>query len=155
MPRAPKQPKAVKDSSKTKAPVSYEVRRILQIIKEYYDEHIHSKWVEAYKDYLLYTVDRAVEIEDFQTNVKMPIVKMYVDTMWTSVYDNDFSFRVSGRNKADHKKARSVLNFMEWAFSVSNSREELMQALKEALITGNGYFKAGFRDDVTTVEYVK
>lgn len=96
-----------------------------------------------------------MEIEDFQTNVKLPIVKMYVDTMWTSIYDNDFTFRVSGRNKKDHKKAGSVLNFMEWAFSVSNSREELMQALKEALIVGNGYLKAGFYDHTTKIEYEK
>jgi len=96
-----------------------------------------------------------MEIESFQTNVKLPIVKMYVDTMWTSIYDNDFTFRVSGRNKEDHKKAQSVLNFMEWAFSVSNSRIELMSALKESLITGNGYLKAGFRDHTTKVEFKK
>ena len=81
--------------AQTVAKVDSEIDRILQIIKEYYDAHIHHKWVKAYKDYLLYTVDRAVVIEDFQTNVKMPIVKMYVDTMWTSIYDNEFSFRVS------------------------------------------------------------
>lgn len=151
----PKNPNSAAGPENTVAPIESEIRRILQVVKEYYDRHIHQKWVGAYKDYLLYTVDRAIEIEDFQTNVKMPIVKMYVDTMWTSIYDNDFSFRVSGRTRSDHKKASSVLNFMEWAFSVSRNREELMQSLKEALITGNGYFKAGFVDQTTEVEFKK
>lgn len=51
------------------------------------------------------SVDRAVEIEDFQSNIKMPIVKMYVDAMWSSIYDTNIAFRVSGKNASDHKNA--------------------------------------------------
>ena len=134
---------------------SSEVRRIFSSIKQYYENHIHSKYVDGYKNYLLYTADRANEIKDFQTNVKIPMTKMNVDTMYTSIFDNDFKFRVSGRNKDDHKKAQNQLNYLEWWFSVSKSRPELMMSLKETLTVGNGYSKIAFVDNTETVEYFK
>jgi hypothetical protein len=60
-----------------------EVGRILSSIKTYYAEHLWEKWVEAYKNYFMYKIDRQLKIKDFQTNIKSPVVKMYVDAMWT------------------------------------------------------------------------
>ena len=31
----------------------------------------------------MYKLDRSLLIKDFQTNIKSPVVKMYVDAMWT------------------------------------------------------------------------
>ncbi len=80
---------------------------------------------------------------------------MFVDTMWSSVYDNNLEIRVSGRNSDDHKHAESMLNYTQWGFSISNSRKHLMQSLKEAMILGNGYGKIGFVDTTTEIEYKK
>lgn len=133
-----------------------EIKRIYTSLKSYYEDHIWwTKWVPWYKNYLLYTVDRQLEIEDFQTNIKVPIVKMYVDAMWTSVYDNNLEFRVSGRTKKDHKKAQSLKDYLEWWFSVSGSRKHFMQSIKEALILWNWYWRIGFVDETTEIEYTK
>jgi hypothetical protein len=106
----------------------------LEIVKNFYNNHLRNKWASAYKNYFMYKLDRALLIKDFQTNIKSPVVKMYVDAMWTGLYDNVINFRVVGRDRDDQKKADDVKAFLERGFSASNSRMELMQAIKEALI---------------------
>jgi hypothetical protein len=110
------------------------VRETLEIVKNFYSNHLWNKWASAYRNYFMYKLDRALLIKDFQTNIKSPVVKMYVDAMWTGLYDNVINFRVVGRDRDDQKKADDVKAFLEWGFSASNSRMELMQAIKEALI---------------------
>jgi len=132
-----------------------EVQRILQTIKTYYEDNLWTKWINAYKNYLLYKIDRQMEIEDFQTNIKLPVIKMYIDAMWTWIYDNNLDFHVSWRNQDDHKNAEAVLNYTQWWFAVSNSRKHLMQSIKEALILWNGYGKIWFINNIEKISYNK
>ena len=125
----------------------------LEIVKNFYSNHIWNKRANAYKNYFMYKLDRAILIKDFQTNIKAPVVKMYVDAMWTGLYDNVINFRVIGRDRDDQKKADDVKAFLEWWFSASNSRLELMQAIKEALICWPWYLKIGFVDREKKIEY--
>jgi hypothetical protein len=60
-----------------------EVRRVLGFLKTYYSDHLWEKRVESYKNYFMYKIDRQLKIKDFQTNMKSPVTKMYVDAMWT------------------------------------------------------------------------
>ena len=131
------------------------VRETLEIVKNFYSIHLWNKWASAYRNYFMYKLDRALLIKDFQTNIKSPVVKMYVDAMWTWLYDNVINFRVVGRDRDDQKKADDVKAFLEWWFSASNSRMELMQAIKEALICWPGYLKIGFIDREKKIEYKK
>lgn len=127
----------------------------LEIVKNFYSNHLRNKWATAYKNYFMYKLDRAILIKDFQTNIKSPVVKMYVDAMWTWLYDNVINFRVVGRDREDQKKADDVKAFLEWWFSASNSRMELMSAIKEALICWPWYLKIGFVDREKKIEYKK
>ena len=127
----------------------------LNIVKNFYSNHLWNKWASAYRNYFMYKLDRAVLIKDFQTNIKSPVVKMYVDAMWTGLYDNVINFRVVGRDRDDQKKADDVKAFLEWGFSASNSRMELMSAIKEALICWPGYLKIWFIDREKKIEYKK
>lgn len=132
-----------------------EVWRILNFIKTYYTDHLWEKWVSAYKNYFMYKIDREMTIKSFQTNVKSPVTKMYVDAMWTGIYDNVINFRVIWRDKEDQKKAGIVKNFLEWWFSISDSRKELMSAVKEALICWPAYLKVGFVNREKKIKYRK
>lgn len=132
-----------------------EVRRILNFIKSYYQDHLREKWVNAYKNYFMYKIDREMKIKSFQTNIKSPVTKMYVDAMWTGVYDNVINFRVIGRDKEDQKKAGIVKNFLERGFSISESRKELMSSVKESLICWPSYLKVGFVNRKKEVRYRK
>ena len=131
------------------------IRETLEIVKNFYSVHLWNKWASAYRNYFMYKLDRALLIKDFQTNIKSPVVKMYVDAMWTGLYDNVINFRVVGRDREDQKKADDVKAFLERGFSASNSRMELMQAIKEALICWPGYLKIGFIDREKKIEYKK
>ena len=131
------------------------MRETLEIVKNFYSVHLWNKWASAYRNYFMYKLDRALLIKDFQTNIKSPVVKMYVDAMWTGLYDNVINFRVVGRDRDDQKKADDVKAFLEWWFSASNSRMELMQAIKEALICWPWYLKIGFIDREKKIEYKK
>ena len=131
------------------------VRETLEIVKNFYSIHLWNKWASAYRNYFMYKLDRALLVKDFQTNIKSPVVKMYVDAMWTGLYDNVINFRVVGRDRDDQKKADDVKAFLEWWFSASNSRMELMQAIKEALICWPWYLKIGFVDREKKIEYKK
>ena len=132
-----------------------EVRRILNFVKTYYQDHLREKRVAAYKNYFMYKIDRQLKIKDFQTNMKSPVTKMYVDAMWTWVYDNVINFRVIGRDRDDQKKAEKVKAFLERGFSISNSREEFMTTLKEALICWPWYIKVGYVDREKKIKYRK
>ena len=134
---------------------SYDERRRLEFLKRYYEAHLWQKWQKAYEDYLLYTVDRKLIIKGFQSNVKIPLIKTYVDSMWTNIYDTNLQMRVSGRTKEDHKKSDSALQFVEWAMSVSNSYQEFMQCVKEAMICWVGYGKIGFMDHTSEISYTR
>ena len=131
------------------------MRETLEIVKNFYSNHLWNKWASAYRNYFMYKLDRALLIKDFQTNIKSPVVKMYVDAMWTGLYDNVINFRVVGRDREDQKKADDVKAFLERGFSASNSRMELMSAIKEALICWPGYLKIGFIDKDKKIEYKK
>lgn len=129
--------------------------RILNFVKTYYQDHLWEKRVNAYKNYFMYKLDRSFIIEDFQTNVKSPVVKMYVDAMRTWLYDNVINFRVMWREREDQDKADWVRSFLERGFSISDSRKELMAAVKEALICWSWYLKIWFVNKNKTIKYRK
>ena len=132
-----------------------EIYRVMNFVNNYYRSHIWPKWIKAWKDYLLNTIDRQLEIQDFQSNMKVPITRQYVNALWKSVYDNTIDFRVSGRTKQDHNKAAAEKNFLDWAFSRSHARLKLLQAGLEALIIGNAYVRTGFRNNKKDINYYK
>lgn len=140
----------IKDSN-----LESELRRIFVYVRDYFQKFVNEKEVDAYKNYLLYTMDRQVKIKEFQTNIKVPVVKQYVDTMYAAIYDNDIAFRVTARNKKDYKKAKSFNEFLDWAFTISGSYDQLMQAVKEVLIVGRGFGRIGFHDGNETITFKK
>jgi hypothetical protein len=132
-----------------------EIRRIFTHHKQHFERFLWPMYVSAWKNYLLYTMDRQEVIHGFQTNIKVPIIKAFVDTMWTSVYDNALNTKVSGRKKDSHKTAQSMKNFLDWCFSVSNSRPQFMEAAKESMLTGIGFLKTGFVSEERILEFKK
>mgnify|MGYP003402881101 CR=1 FL=1 len=132
-----------------------ELRRIFVYVRDYFQRYVNDKEILAYKNYLLYTMDRQVQIEKFQTNMKVPVIKQYVDTMFAAIYDNDIAFRVTARNKKDLKKAKSFNDFLDWAFTISGSYDQLMEIIKETLIVGRGFGRISFHNGNEEVEYKK
>lgn len=87
--------------------------------------------------------------------MKVPVIKQYVDTMFAAIYDNDIAFRVTPRNKKDLKKAKSFNEFLDWAFTISSSYDQLMEVIKETLIVGRGFGRISFHDGNEEISYIK
>jgi len=148
---------AAKSNELCNAPMASELRRIVQQLKFYYEDNVWPRYIAGWKNYYLYNQDRAMKIKSFQTNVKLPVVKMFVDTMWTAIYDNQLQLRVSGRTQEHQKNAESMFNFLTWAFSnpVGKSRGQFMEIVKEGLINGNGYGRIGFTSVERELNWMK
>jgi hypothetical protein len=133
----------------------YEIERSLQTLLNYYVWQMFPKRINAYKKYFMYKQDRQQEIQDWQTNMQLPITKMFVDWLWKGIYDNNLTFRVAWRTENDHKRAESIRKYIERGFSTSDSRVDLMDIGKEALITGIGNGKAWFVNRKSVINYRK
>ena len=132
-----------------------DLQRVVTEYKSLYENHMWKRWAKAYRDYLLDGSSRATEILDFQSNMKVPIVKQYVDALWTSIYDNNLNFKTTGRNKNSHKKASSAHDYLSWAFTRSKSWQKIMDSSKEAILEWNGYIKVWFTDNSKSHSFKK
>jgi len=110
---------------------------IVNQLAAHFRRNVWPEDIKDYKDYVVYTSKydkNGKEIPEWQTNGTIPISRMHNDVMFSSVYDNVLQSRVSGRTKEDHVKADTVRNFVEWGMSRGQSRKELIEAAKEAII---------------------
>ena len=131
------------------------LERVINEYKHLFENHMWRRWAKWYRDYLLDWSDRENSILPFQSNIKVPIVKQYVDALWTSVYDNQINFKTTWRNKESYKKASNAHDYLAWAFTRSKSWSKLMDAVKECVIEWNWYVKIWFMNNTINHSYSK
>ena len=132
-----------------------DLERVVNEYKHLFENHMWRRWAKAYRDYLLDGSDRDNKVLDFQSNIKVPIVKQYVDALWTSIYDNQINFKTTWRNKESYKKAANAHDYLSWAFTRSQSWQKLMDSVKECVLEWNWYVKVWFVNNVTPHKYEK
>lgn len=69
-----------------------------------FENYVFPKYLDNYKVYLWFILDRASEIESWQSNVDYPLVAATVDTMFANLYDFWYKFNV------EDDKLREVCN---------------------------------------------
>lgn len=129
---------------------------IVNQLAAHFRRNVWPEDIKDYKDYVVYTSKydkNGKEIPEWQTNGTIPISRMHNDVMFSSVYDNVLQSRVSGRTKEDHVKADTVRNFVEWGMSRGQSRKELIEAAKEAIICWEGYIFMWFKNVKERIRY--
>jgi hypothetical protein len=135
---------------------STNVVSIIQKLARHFQQNVWPEDIKDYKDYVVYTSKydkNGKEIPEWQTNGTIPISRMHNDVMFSSVYDNVLQSRVSWRTKEDHVKADTVRNFVEWGMSRGQSRKELIESAKEAIICWEGYNFMGFKNVTERIKY--
>jgi len=132
-----------------------DVDRVVREYKLMYENHMWRRWAKWYRDYLLDWSDRGNEVMAFQSNIKVPVIKQYVDALWTAIYDNQINFKTTGRNKDSYKKASDAHDYLSWAFTRSMSWPKLMDAVKECVIEWDWYVKVWFKNYEEDFEYTK
>lgn len=129
---------------------------IVKKLARHFQRNVWPEDIKDYKDYIVYTSKydkNGKEIPDWQTNGTIPISRMHNDVMFSSVYDNVLQSRVSWRTREDHAKADTVRNFVEWGMSRGQSRKELIESAKEAIIDGEWYNFMWFKNVSETIRY--
>lgn len=74
--------------------------RIESLIKETmtdFEWYVFPKYIDNYKVYLWFILDRLWDIESWQSNVDYPLVASIVDTMFANIYDSSVKFNISDR----------------------------------------------------------
>lgn len=69
-----------------------------------FENYVFPKYLDNYKVYLWFILDRAAEIEAWQSNVDYPLVAATVDTMFANLYDFGYKFNI------DENKIREECN---------------------------------------------
>lgn len=126
------------DAQGKKSEVDKDTKAVVDIcnhIIPYFHQTYFRRYVEDYKKYLWYKWDRQKLIMDWQSNIHIPLVATYADTMYNSLYDSKMKFNILSDNKS-----LSVL--LNKAFDRDNNwRNTVLDAAREAIITGKGFVK--------------
>jgi hypothetical protein len=92
-----------------------------------FEQEKFPKYIDNYKQYLWYTLDRLADIESWQTNISYPLAASIVDTEFANLFDFNFVFWVQ----------ESIFKNLCWdVFDYkSQGKQALKWSLKECLIT--------------------
>lgn len=114
---------------------------LAQSVIWFFEQSYFNSYLEGYKLYLWYKWDRSATLEPWQTNITYPIIPTIIDTLHSTMFDNQSVFTVWAYSKADKERTDKPRMYLNWTFDVSDSRDELFDILKEALITWNWFWK--------------
>ena len=117
----------------------------------FFESNYFDSYLEGYKLYLCFKWDRSLSIESWQTNISYPIVPTIVDTLHSTMFDNQSIFSVWAYNKEDKERVDKPRQYLNWSFDVSKSRDELMDIVKEWLIVWNWFWKITMVEDIDKV----
>lgn len=105
-----------------------------------YENTFFPKWIQAIKDYVLCTVDRALELKrknmSYRTNEKQPIIRTYVDRLVQTIFRANFSLKAYAQSEKNFKRTKAVQRFVEWCFSSSEARQGLIDQATTAILIG-------------------
>lgn len=100
-----------------------------QLIKQTiltFEQYVFPKYIDNYKVYLWFVLDRISEIEPWQSNVDYPLVSSIVDTMFASLYDSAYKFNID--DEALRRACNRAYDFRQ------TGKRTLSPVTKEALI---------------------
>lgn len=110
---------------------------------------VHSKRIQAIKDYQLTTIDRALQLKkknmSFLTNEKIPIIRSHTDRIIKALFDGKFTWKVygaEGKDKASNKE--NIQHFANWIYSSADIRKRVLEIGTDSILLGNGFLRTGF-----------
>ena len=124
-----------------------------------YENTFFPKWIQAWKDYLLYTGDREYELRRkgmcFLTNEKQPIVYTFVNRLHQALFKANFTIKTYAMSESKTKSAKAVQRFIEFCFSSSNCRQGMIDCGFTSLLLGPGYARTTFDVSKEKVKQIK
>lgn len=106
-----------------------------------FENYVFPKYIDNYKTYLWFILERINEIEPWQSNIDYPLVASIVDTMFASIYDFWFKFNID--DKALRDACSKAFDFRQ------TGKRTISSVAKEALICGKWYARDFLYKDKT------
>jgi len=100
-----------------------------------FEQEKFPKYIDNYKQYLWYTLDRLADIESWQTNISYPLAASIIDTEFANLFDFNFVFWVQ-----EDKFKELCWDVFDYK---SQGKMALKGALKECLICWEWFTETG------------
>jgi hypothetical protein len=101
--------------------------------------------IQAYHNYLLSKVEREMKLleagQNYRSNIKYPMTSTMVDAAYAGIYDTTLNIKCVPSTTDGYDKVSNQKAFIDWAFKKTGCRTAIMDAAKDALITGDGFFR--------------
>lgn len=138
----------LKDKS-AKIEVVNRFRSSLWKLMSHWQQTIHSKWIQAIKDYQLTTIDRALQLKAknmlFLTNEKIPIIRSHTDRTIKALFDGKFSGKVYWAQWKDNANNKEYIqHYANRIYSSADIRKNVIDIGTDSILLGNGFIRTGF-----------
>lgn len=123
--------------------------------RQYFMNVTRPRLDRAYKLYIAYGGDRAMEIQKWQANIFVPYIQAVVETMMPRILDARPEFTVIGRTEDDHLKAQKQQQLGDYFWELAKMDETAEDLVRAALVYGTGYLQVSWKKDVRKQKFLK
>lgn len=122
--------------------------------KHYFLSCIRPRLDRAYKLYIAYNGDRALEIKSWQANIFIPYAQSVVETLMPRILDARPDFSVKSRTEEGQMKAKGVQQLCDYTWEKAKGDKVLEEAVRSALIFGMTHLQVYWKKDVREQEFL-
>lgn len=132
-----------------KIEVANRFRWNLSKLMNHWNVTIHSKWIQAIKDYQLTNIDRALELKKrkmlFLTNEKIPIIRAHVDRTIKALFDWKFTWKVYwAQTKDKNKNKEFIQHYANRIYSSADIRDVVLEIWTDSILLWNWFIRTWF-----------
>ena len=109
--------------------------------RSYIMDYQYYIWQKAYKDYMMFTWDRALKIKNWASNIAYWLVRSTIENYKSFATEKPLSYKVTAINKDWFKNINNVKNTLTYIADVTLLNREINQEMIEWLIFWNYAFK--------------
>lgn len=131
---------------------------ILRLVK-IFEQSFFKSWQIWLEDYTLSNLRRQLFLEANDranwANVKIPIIKTFVDRLKKGISKANFSLKANALSSDNKDSVEAIQAAIERCYSSCSGRKVLMQAIHSAILNGNGFIKAQFKTPKEKLSAIK
>lgn len=135
-----------------------------------------STWLEDYKNYMMYVMDRQVELDKsedtrWMSNVKSNVTYSITNALYGYYLDNQATFQVNRTDRVEFDEnlsdeqidkevkrrdmvGQSILDLLDHQYSISGAREEMDRVALDSILLWTWFGKIHYKKSKNKVEYM-
>lgn len=129
-----------------------EIQSVAGSIFKYMEKNSWRWKINWYKNYMMYNFERAIELKknwmERRTNFKTPLSRIFTDTLYNKLFDNEFAIDIYATTPKWDKKTEtkwspkdSFMALNEWAYITSEIEVWLKKSIKDWVSSWDWYWR--------------